>query len=200
VTTPITVAVEGPTDEAVVIALFKNMDMALGSRHITRGKGLLDKNITGYNNAAQHNPWFVLRDFDHDENCPPLLVKRLLPNPSRQMCFRLAVREVECWLMADTERFSDYMGISKTILPDNPESLDAPKVFVVHAAMKSTKRWIKEDVTPRPNSGAHVGPGYVSAISEFAQKHWRPEKAAKRSYSLKRCMERLRELKKQLSP
>lgn len=199
-TFPITVAVEGLTDEAVVIALFKNMDLALGTRYITRGKGLLDKNITGYNNAAQHHPWFVLRDFDHDEKCPPLLVKRLLPNPSRQMCFRLAVREVECWLMADAERFSDYMGISKTILPDNPESLDDPKAFVINAVMKSRNRRIKEDVTPRPNSGSRVGPAYGSAISEFAQKHWRPEKAAKKSDSLKRCMERLRDLKKQISP
>jgi hypothetical protein len=196
VTTPITVAVEGLTDEAVVIALFNNMGLALGTRHITRGKGLLDKNIIGYNNAAQHNPWFVLRDFDHDEICPPLLVKRLLSNPSRHMCFRLAVREVECWLMADTERFSDYMGISKTILPDNPESLDDPKAFVVNAAMNSRNRRIREDVAIRPNSGARVGPGYVSAISEFAQKHWRPEKAAKKSDSLKRCIKRLRELKR----
>lgn len=199
-TVSVTAAVEGPTDEAVVFALCESLGLHLGRFHVTNGKNNLDRNLGGYNNAAKHNPWLVLRDLDHDAECAPLLVKNLLPSPSRYMRFRVAVREVECWLMADVEEFADYMGISKTILPDNPESLDDPKAFVVNAAMKSKKRRIREDVAPRPESGARVGPGYVSAISEFAQKHWRPEKAVEKSDSLKRCMERLRELKKRTSP
>lgn len=199
-TLSVTAAVEGATDVAVVFALCESLGLHLGAPYVTNGKNKLDRNLERYNNAAKHNLWLVLRDLDHDAGCAPLLVKNLLPSPSRYMCFRLAVREVECWLMADVERFADYMGISKTILPDNPESLDDPKTFVINAAMKSRKRRIREDVAPRPNSGSRVGPGYVSAISEFAQKHWRPERAMEKSDSLKRCMERLRELKKQISP
>ncbi|MBF0291081.1 MAG: hypothetical protein HQK86_02895 [Nitrospinae bacterium] len=198
-TTSVTAAVEGATDEAVVFALCENLGLHLGASYVTNGKDRLDKNIKGYNNAARHSPWLVLRDLDHDAECAPLLVKNLLPNPSRYMRFRLAVREVECRLMADIENFADYMGISKSILSDNPEDLDDPKAFLINAAMKSKKRKIREDVPPRANSGARVGPGYGSVISEFAQKYWRPEKAAKKSDSLKRCIKRLRELKRKIS-
>lgn len=197
-TSTITVAVEGLTDEAVAFALCKNLGLHLGQSHVTNGKDKLNRNLKGYNNAAKHSPWLVLRDLDHDAECAPLLVKNLLPSPSIYMCFRLAVREVECWLMADAEKFAEFMGISKRNLPDNPESLDDPKAFVVKAATISRKRRIREDMAPRPNSGARVGPGYGSTISEFVQKHWRPEKAVKKSDSLKRCMERLRELKNQV--
>ena len=59
-------------------------------------------------------PWVVIRDLDQDDRgtCLPELRSRLLggTGPSDGMCFRLAVRSIEAWLMADHEGFVDHFG------------------------------------------------------------------------------------------
>lgn len=88
-------------DEAVLRRLVHDAGGEVGPIHGKNGKNKLDQGIEGYNKAAQYNPWSVLRDLDHDALCPVCLRKELLPELAPQMCFRIAVRAVESWLMAD---------------------------------------------------------------------------------------------------
>jgi hypothetical protein len=74
----------------------------VGSVYGKNGKADLHKKIKGYNNAARHAPWLVLVDLD-DESCAFSLCQSWLPVPARYLCFRVAVRQVEAWLMADAE-------------------------------------------------------------------------------------------------
>ena len=188
--------VEGYTDRVIVEKLIFETGLSLAAASFGgHGKGFINKNLSKYNMAARSSFWLVLRDLDHDAECAPLLKKQLLPHPEDGMCFCIAVREIEAWLMADTETFSQFMSVPRTSIPNNPEWLDNPKATIVNLAFKSRDRGIKIDMTPESGSKRKEGPAYASRLAEFALKHWRPKEAAKKCESLKYCLDKLRALK-----
>ena len=139
----------------------------------------------------------MLVDLDHDADCAPDLCRVWLPHRAQKMCFRVAVREVEAWLLADRERISQFLSVPLSKLPANPESEDDPKQVMVNLAARLRRRAIRQDMTPRPGSGRSVGPAYTSRLIEFVnapQISWRPDVAAQRSDSLRRCLQALRVL------
>ena len=96
-------AVEGATDEAVVQRLIGHSGGQIGSVYGRRASRIA-REIAGYNIAARNGPWFVLVDLDNDADCAPPLRDAWLPDPAPGLCFRVAVRAVEAWLMADPRR------------------------------------------------------------------------------------------------
>lgn len=192
----ITAAVEGLVDEAVVRRLVQHVGASLGSVYGRNGKALLRQRITGYNNAARMAPWIVLVDLNLEADCAPPLRAAWLPNPAPNMCFRVAVREVESWLLADRERFARFLAVAIHHLPANPEGLDDPKGTVVQVARLARRREIREDMVPRPGTGRVVGPAYTSRLIEFVATRWRPEVAARSSESLRRGIRCLKEIVK----
>ncbi|MEW6200677.1 MAG: hypothetical protein AB1546_01765 [bacterium] len=191
----ITVAVEGYPDEAVARKICDYIKLNVITIYNKRGKGNLDKHLRGYNNAAKYFPWLVLRDLNHDATCAPELKNRLLPHPAQQMLFKIVVREIEAWLLGDSEKFSKFLGISKTLITDSPELLDDPKSEVINLARRSRKKDIRYDIVPRPGSGAKEGPAYASRLAEFAYYYWRPDIAALKCSSLKYCLNQIEKLK-----
>jgi hypothetical protein len=113
------------------------------------------------------------------------------------MCFRIAVRALEAWLMADRERFATFLGVARAQLPSDPETVDHPKQLVVDLARQSSKRAIREGVVPRAGSGRTVGPLYVSEMIGFIRDRWRPAVAASIAGSLERSLSRLTTLNAQ---
>ena len=115
-----------------------------------------------------------------------------LPSTSAGMCYRVAVRAVEAWLLADVERLAAYLGISQALIPRTaPDQDDDPKRTLVNLARRSRKRAIREGMAPRPESRVRVGPAYLSCVQAFvsADKNaWRPLVAQERSDSLRRCL------------
>lgn len=184
---------EGMLDEAVVRRLLA----AVGARQVEvyggQGKHDLLRHLRGYNQAARHGPWLVLVDLD-DEECAPALCQRVLPQPAPGMCLRVAVREVEAWLLADREGLSRFLGVSPGRIPVDPEQVARPKELMVALAAASRRRDVREDLVPRPDSGRRVGPAYSSRLADFVRERWRPEVAAQRSRSLERCLARLKTL------
>jgi hypothetical protein len=137
----------------------------------------------------------VLADLD-DEECAPKLREEWLPAPASSMCLRIAVREIEAWLMSDRERFATFIGRPRSAIPHDPELVPDPKSVVIGLARRSRKRRIKEDLVPTPGSGRSVGRAYTSNLIDFAQKSWRPDVAAATSDSLARaiaCLQRITE-------
>ena len=116
-------AVEGAPDEAV--ALIDHSGGRIGKVYGKSGKPHLQKKIAGYNDAARYGPWFVLVDLDNDADCAPPLRDAWLPAPG--LCFRIAVHEVEAWLMADPETLASYLDVPWNRITGDPESLDDPK-------------------------------------------------------------------------
>ncbi len=185
----ITGAVEGFVDEAVVRRIVTHAGGSLGTVHGRKGKGRLIHSLPGYNRAARHSPWLVLVDLDQDADCAPSARMRWLPDAADAMCLRIAVHEVEAWLMADRERMSAFLGVPQARLPGQPDAVPHPKEYLVDLAKVSRRRDVLDDMVPRPASGRAVGPGYSGRLIEFAQSVWRPEVAAGASDSLWRCID-----------
>lgn len=187
-------AVEGDIDEAVVRKLVKHVGAELGSVYGKNGKAHLRARIGGFNNAARRGPWIVLVDLDRDADCAPPLRTEWLLNPASRLCFRVAVRQVEAWLLADAQSLAAHLRVPRSAMPGTPEDLDNPKREIVNLARRSRRGAIRADIVPRDASGRVVGPAYTSRLVEYVETSWRPEVAATRSDSLRRaieCLERL---------
>jgi hypothetical protein len=135
-----------------------------------------------------------LVDLDQDAQCAPPLRVEWLADPAPYLCFRIAVRKVEAWLLADPRNIASFLRVPLRKVPVDPESLTDPKETMVNLARQSRSREIREDMVPRPESGRSIGPAYSSRLIEFATRFWSPKEAA-HCESLRRaiaCLERLK--------
>lgn len=194
--TIIQAAVEGIVDEAVVRRLITHAGGQTGTVYGRSGKPALRGKIKGYNNAAHFTPWVVLVDLDNDADCPPPIRNAWLPVSAPYLCFRIAVREVEAWLMADKQTLASYLRVKADDVPVEPETLKHPKDAMVNLARGSRSRDIRSDIVPRENSGRRVGPAYASRLVEYIQERWRPDVAAEHAESLHRAINCLTALAK----
>lgn len=193
----ISAAVEGLIDEAVVKRLIMEAGATVGPVYGKQGKKPLRTGINGYNNAGRYRPWIVLVDLDQDASCAPDLCRAWISEKSPKLCFRVAVREVEAWLLSDREGIARFLSVPISRVPIDPESEINPKQTMVNLAGTSKRRSIREDMFPRPGSGRSVGPAYTSRLVEFVQSPeplWRPNHAANHSQSLQRCIKCLEQL------
>jgi len=193
----VSAAVEGLVDEAVVRRIIQEVGGYTGPVYGKNGKASLSHKIKGYNQAAMYRPWLVIVDLNHEVDCAPLLRATWLPDPAAYMCFRVAVRTVEAWLLADYERLSEFMNVDAGRIPKDPEKLADPKKTLVELARHSRSSVMREDMVPRSGSGRLVGPAYTSRLIEFVtnvEEGWRPPVAAECSRSLNHCLQRLRKL------
>ena len=187
----VSAAVEGVVDDAVVRRLLRTTGHEVGPIHVKHGKSALLQRLPGYNAAAQRGPWLVLVDLNGDAPCAPPFVARHLGDPARHMLFRVAVHQVEAWLLADRARFARFLRVSPTRLPADPDALPDAKQTVVDVAAYSEDREIRQEIPPQRGSGRQVGPAYTARMIEFAEQRWRPDEAGARSESLRRCLARL---------
>ena len=157
--TDVRYAVEGPTDEPLAKRLIGAVGMNPLATFIAGGKPKLDPKLPGYDAAGHHSAWLVLRDLDHDDasRCVPELVQFLLGGPpSRGMCFRIAVREAEAWMLADAEGCAGFFGVSTVNVPSDVESLSDPKQSLVNLCRRSRLR--RKPAGVRIPLPPHTGP------------------------------------------
>ena len=181
-------------DEVVLRRLIILAGGTVGSVHVTKGKQRLDRQLGGYNNAARFSAWCVLRDLNGDAPCAAELRSRLLPEASPLMRFRIAVRSVESWIMADRRSIASFLSVSQSVIPSSPDYVPDPKRTLVDLAVRSRKREVREGIVPASGSKRRAGPNYTSLMIEYVESRWRPEVAAYSSESLCRCIRNLREL------
>ncbi|WP_273278520.1 hypothetical protein [Methanothrix soehngenii] len=164
---------------------------SVGIRFAGNGYGFLKRNICGFNKASKGMPYLILTDLDYRE-CAPILIQEWLPetkNPN--LIFRIAVREVESWVLADRLGFARFLGIAQNKLLDNPDDLPDPKAHLINLARVSRKRDLREDIVPRRGSTAKQGPAYNERLISFIQKSWNPSMARLQSPSLDRTLRAL---------
>jgi hypothetical protein len=184
----VSAAVEGTIDEIVAKKLIAHAGGIPGTVYGKGGKPALHAKIAGYNNAAHRAPWLVLVDLDQDYDCAPPLRAAWLPACAPRLCFRVAVRAVEAWLLADVEEVAAYLQVARSAVPPRPEIVDEPKRALVDLARRSRRREIREGMVPREGSGRVVGSLYNSYVSRYVEQRWRPAVAAKRAESLARAI------------
>ena len=181
-------AVEGDLDEAVLRRSALHLGMELGNVYGRQGKSHLESSIGGYNEAAKRWPWTVLVDLDESHLCPAELRSAWLPNEAPFMCLRVAVRQVEAWLLADTSSAAALLGVKRSLLPADPDSEPDAKRTFVELADKSTRGNIREALVPPEGARRKVGPLYNAILRAFVASRWNPEEAASRSDSFNRCL------------
>lgn len=193
----LTIAAEGSCDLAMMRRMVDSAGHQVDREFNCRGKGNLDKRLPGYINACAHYNWFVLRDLDRDHACAPGLLGMLAPQgiPDR-MLFRIAVRSMESWLLADRDAISGWLRVPKRQVDSSPEDLQDPKGYLASLASRSSSKELRQRMSPDDRSGARVGPEYESSITEFISQHWKPTRAADGglSPSLSRAMAALASL------
>jgi hypothetical protein len=161
----------------------------IGFRYTSGGFGWIKKRIDGLNKAAKGMPYFVLTDLDTCE-CAPVLVKQWLGVPKHpNLLFRVAVREVEAWLLGCRESFASFLGVPESRIPANVEGIPNPKELVVNLARRSRKRTIRVDIAPQDGSTAKVGPDYNGRLMSYVERHWDPAIAKEYSPSLQKAIE-----------
>jgi hypothetical protein len=187
---PIELAVEDRLSEEVLRKILKSTDKCyqVGRCHCGGGFGYLKKNIHGFNNAAKGMPFLVLADLDDDE-CAPTKIQAWLSVPRHHnLIFRIAIREVESWILADRVGFSKFIGVRRDLIPREADSIDDPKRFLVELARRSRKRTLREDLVPREGGTATQGPAYNERLAIFVRGDWNPRRAVPGSPSLERTM------------
>lgn len=162
----------------------------VGYSYSGNGFGYIKSHISGFNKASKATPFFVLTDLDKYE-CPLELINDWFDRPQNpNLIFRIAVREVESWLLADREGFSAFTGISLTLIPRNPDSETDPKTTLINLVSRSRRRKIKEDIIPI-NPNATIGPNYNERLMEYVTDYWDLNRAMENSNSLTRAYSKL---------
>lgn len=166
---------------------------AKNRRNHSPGNGYIKKNIRSFNDAARYSPYIILTDLD-DKNCPKNLLDDWINFPvNPNFIFRIAVREIETWLIADKKNFSNFLGISMSLIPagdiDYHPELKDPKLFIFNKVNRnSRKNSLKRDLIPI-DSTASIGPGYNTQMKRFIDDSWNIGEASLNSESLRRAIE-----------
>jgi hypothetical protein len=155
-----------------------------------RGFGYIKKHIRGLNAAAKGMPILILTDLDEAECAPAKINDWLGPRTKKHpnLLFRIAVKEVEAWLLADREGFAHSLGISEGSIPRDPEALEDPKRALIDLARRSRKRSLRNGIAIKEGSAARQGPTYNYCLSKFVREEWDPERARRNSLSLQRTI------------
>lgn len=156
---------------------------------ITRGNGKIKTSIDKFKAASRIIPHIVLTDLDRFP-CPPALLNawNIVELPP-SMLLRIAVHEVESWLLADRQGIASFLGTAAEKIPFFPERLIDPKQALFSVVRKSRKRRLIEEIVPLP--GAHIGPLYNEHLGDFVLRHWDLEAAIENAPSLARNISRI---------
>lgn len=197
---PVDLAAEGPTDLAVMRRLLVEAGLDEGEVFWGEGRNTGKQGMTSrlqgwVAGAAVGRRIFVLRDLDHDAPCAGALRAALPPHDAPGLLLRVAVRQVEAWLIADRDRLAQALHVDPQRLPADPEAHPDPKQAIMEAAARSRSRAIKRGLPPRPGSGLRHGDDYAETLIGFARSTWSPRAAALRSDSLRRALLRLAEMR-----
>jgi hypothetical protein len=194
-TDPLYVAVKGATDRAVIERILAHLDIQPDDVKVAGGVVNLKQWLPAYNSMAKSLACLVVIDLDRHP-CPVDYQHELVPHPNDGLYLRIAVREIEAWIMADAERLADFLRVPVSRFPADPDAEDDPKKRLIDIARRIKQKKLREAMVPGPSAAtAKVGPGYVTEITRFLRVHWRPAVARQYSDSLARCFRALEQWK-----
>lgn len=208
----VAIAVEDDLSESILRRLIQHRrrDLTVGVRYPLRplpggrnnpgnvaeirglsGFGQIKVSLPAFNNAAATGrPYIVLTDLDIHVRCPGQLLAAWLPRvtPSPNLIFRVAVKEVEAWLLADRVNLAEHLHVNLHKMPIRVERLKDPKVKIVKLVQYSSSDEIQQDMLPENGSTAEVGRCFERVLLNFVRQHWDIDQAASNSRSLTRAI------------
>ena len=157
------------------------------------GFGYLRSRMTPWCRMAKHYAVVILTDLDRAA-CPSTLLDEwfgVLVRPPN-LLLRVAVRELESWLLADHQAMRALIGNSG-VLPVQPDRLVDSKQHLLGLA-RHARREVRLDLVKEIGVVARQGIGYNARLGDLVRHKWSPARAAQRSPSLARARLRLSEL------
>lgn len=155
------------------------------------GNQPLRKRVPNFRGAALAGQYFVvLTDLDNGA-CPSELLElwNVLPLPAN-LLFRIAVREIEAWLLSDRHNISKLLGIKPALVDPYPEQLIDPKAELLNLARKGNAK-IRRQLLPERGALGKIGPSYNDVLSAFVHTNWDYRSASRNAPSLHRFLYRL---------
>ena len=158
---------------------------------ITHGFGNLKRTALRFANAAKNDIWSIFVT-DLDQYPSPNALCRdwfdlpccsLLPHT---MIFRVAVREIESWIIADKKGIAEFLNVSDSLFPDNPDRINDPKKLLIETIRTKCHR--KKYREMLPEHGQSVGIAYNSMLADYIARLWDINRAAAHSPSLRRAI------------
>lgn len=192
--------VEGNLDEAVAFKIIKATGHTSGTCYGRKGIGYIKNKIQGFNQTARSIYYLTLVDFMDTQvinprlSCPPEVVTSWLPHRQPKMIFRVIVREIESWLLADRSNLAKFLKVNAGKIPANPEQVPDPKLKLINLARRSRSSQIRSALVPETGSTAQVGRLYDSEMKIFINTLWDIGKARSHAPSLDKCLKRLESL------
>lgn len=186
--------VEGRVDAAFARRLVSHCGGQPGREYGGQGINYLLSRAAGFVRAATpQRRLLVLADFmDLKVPCAVAGLEKLNVEASPSACVRLVVREIESWVMADVQAVSEWLSVPVIRLPEAPDDVDDPKRTFLAIVRRSRKRRLAEELVHATRE--REGRLYAKNMAGFAMRDWSPERAAERSPSLARAIQRVREL------
>lgn len=188
---PINLVVEDELSTAVLrrLLLCSPRQYVLGTVYGETGFGYIKSRLRAFNQAAKGMAYLLLVDLDRTECVPALIREWFGAAPQHpNLLFRVAVREVEAWLLAHRSAFARFARIRESLIPRDVEAIADPKRCLIDLVSRSRVRTLREDVVPARGSTSKQGPNYNSALARFVVSQWDPEQAMKESDSLARVL------------
>jgi hypothetical protein len=189
-------ATEDEVSERVALKLIAEIvpDGSPGLTLRKNGFGYLRSSLSKFCQMAQREHVLLLTDLDR-QPCAYTLITAwtggtVLPD---KLLFRVPVREIESWLLADRQSMAELLGISEAALPPQPDELPDPKRALLNAA-RNAKRSIRSELISSRGATASQGLGYNRILSQYVDTLWDVDRAANRSPSLRRAVDRLRDI------
>lgn len=163
---------------------------------VMRGYGAIKSKCEAFLNMAKGGiHLFILTDLDTAE-CACSLIRSWFSISNKddvvlppQCIFRVAVREVESWIIADHEAWAAFIGIPAVNFSTQPDQLDDPKRHLLNVIHRKGRKKIHREMLPQ--GAAQIGPRYNEILCDFVYSSWEPERAAMRSPSLDRALKAL---------
>lgn len=189
----IALVVEDQLSLAVCERLVEEVAPALqvGQRLVMRGAGQIRKSLLRFCQASHVMPHLVLTDLDMVACAPALLQGWGATGLPAALLLRVAVREVEAWVLADRQAFADFASIPVTKISAEPENLPDPKQVLVNLVRQSKSRRLRTELVPEQGTALSIGPLYNERLGEFVRSAWHPARAAEAAPSLQRARHRL---------
>ena len=110
----------------------------------------------------------------------------------KEVVFRVAVREIESWIIADLAAWAQYIGIPLANFSTSPDTLPDPKQHLLNVLRNKGRRKLHREMLP--SGTAHIGPRYNDVLCDFISTTWSAARAAANSPSLKRAIDALHNL------
>jgi hypothetical protein len=192
--TPIAIATEDQLSEAIALRLISEIPTPYFIQHRLgrSGNGYLRSRMGSWYQMAQQQVMLVLTDLDRANCLVEFRDQWLAGAPPTNLLFRIAVREVESWVLADHVAMRVLVG-AKGVLPAAPDELADPKQSLLQLA-KSAPKQIRQDLLKATDGSLAQGLGYNARLTALVNSEWSPQRAAERSPSLARTRLRLTEV------